>query len=75
MQNMMKLKNGSHGRKKGPTLRRNKSRRVLDKMGFERCLADPAVYRRAGDMDLTVHVNDMTLSGEYVLIWETLKIP
>ena len=46
---------------------------VLESIDFARCPAGPSENRNAKEMDLTVHVNDITLSGEYVLIMQTAR--
>ena len=46
---------------------------VLDDLSFERRPAGPSAYRRADDKVLTIQVADVALSGEYVLIMETVR--
>ena len=52
-----------------PMLRQyNKLRRVWESVDVERRAAVPSICRLPDDMDLTAHVEDISLSGQYVLI-------
>ena len=42
-------------------------------LGFERCPPDPTVYRHSDDMDFTVHVDDITLRGDYDVVMRRIE--
>ena len=70
---VMKLKEGLSGVGEAPRLWKNKKRIALDFLEFERCPTDPSVYRHCGDMDLTVHVDGITLTGDYDVVLQTVE--